>query len=270
MDYNEFKELITDYVLEKLSSEKQEEFELFISDNPQFLSEIDDLKFIANKINDSEIPKPSEKMDTVFYNSLRKHKEKNENFNNSFIKTIKSYFSITNNNELTRQIIYGLAILTIGLFIGYKLNFTANSITKDFNYAISETEKVRSQLVLELIDQPSANKRLQAINEANKLNNATEIVVKALFTTLNNDTNVNVRLASIESLAKYTKNPTVREGLVSSIIKQESPLVQIALADLMVALQEKTSINSMEKLLGQPNIDSTVKQKLQESIQEII
>ncbi len=270
MDYNEFKELISDYVLGKLNSEKEEEFEHFISGNPQYLSEIDDLKFVSNKINDSEIPKPSEKMDAVFYNSLREYKEKNVSFNKSFIEKIKSYFSITNNSGVTRQLIYGLAILTIGLFIGYKLNFTSHSITEDINYAIAETEKVRSQLVLELIEQPSANKRLQAVNEANKLNNATEIVVKALFTTLNNDTNVNVRLASIESLAKYTKNPTVREGLVSSIIKQESPLVQIALADLMVALQEKASVNSMEKLLEQPNIDSTVKQKLQESIQEII
>ncbi len=270
MDYNEFKRLITDYVLDKLSSEKQEEFEHFISDNPQFLSEVDGLKFIVNKINNSEIPEPTEKMDAEFYDLLRAYKEKNASSNNSFIKTIKFYFSTTNNSRLIGQMLYSLAILTVGLFIGYKLNFTTNSNLDTINYAIAETEKVRSKLVLELIEQPSASKRLQAVNEANKLTNATEIVIKALFTTLNNDTNVNVRLAAIESLTKYAKNPTVREDLVKSIIKQESPLVQISLADLMVALQEKTSINSMEKLLEQPNIDSTVKQKIKESIQEII
>jgi len=51
---------------------------------------------------------------------------------------------------------------------------------------------------------------------------------------------------------------------------QDSPLVQIALADLMVALQEKASVESMKQLLEQPNIDRTVKQKLQESINHII
>jgi hypothetical protein len=87
---------------------------------------------------------------------------------------------------------------------------------------------------------------------------------------LNTDTNVNVRLAAVTSLSKYVENPKVREGLVMSITKQESPLVQIALADLMVTLKEKKSINSMETLLQQPDINIHVKQKLEESIKQII
>jgi len=71
-------------------------------------------------------------------------------------------------------------------------------------------------------------------------------------------------------MAKYAETPEVRMELVKSIGLQDSPLVQIALADLMVALQEKTSIESMKELLEKPDIDTTVKQKLEESINHII
>jgi len=87
---------------------------------------------------------------------------------------------------------------------------------------------------------------------------------------LNTDTNVNVRLAAVTSLSKYVDNPKVREGLILSITKQESPLVQIALAELMVTLKEQKSIDSMETLLQKPDINSAVKQKLEESIKQII
>ena len=97
-------------------------------------------------------------------------------------------------------------------------------------------------MVLTLLDQPSANKRLQAVNEVNKLSSVTKTITKALFSTLNNDTNVNVRLSAIEALANYTEIPEVREGLIASIMNQKSPMVQIALADLMVKLQEKKAV----------------------------
>ena len=87
---------------------------------------------------------------------------------------------------------------------------------------------------------------------------------------LNTDSNVNVRLAAVTSLSNYVENPIVREGLVMSIAKQESPMVQIALADLMVKLQEQQSIDSMEELLNKANTNDVVKQKLEESINQII
>jgi len=59
------------------------------------------------------------------------------------------------------------------------------------------------------------------------LNVANQRVIKALFTTLNSDPNINVRLVAIESLAKYAETPEVRMELVKSIELQDAPLVQI-------------------------------------------
>ena len=90
------------------------------------------------------------------------------------------------------------------------------------------------------------------------------------FSTLNNDENVNVRLSAVEALKKYTAIPLVREGLIKSIIHQDSPLVQMELADLMVVLQEKKAVKSFEKLIDKEDVNSSAKEKMKESIESII
>ena len=80
-------------------------------------------------------------------------------------------------------------------------------------------------------------------------------MVTALLSTLNNDPNVNVRLATLEALAPLADDPAVRLGLVHSLTRQDSPLVQSALADVMVQLQERRSVKPLRELLRQANLD---------------
>ena len=88
--------------------------------------------------------------------------------------------------------------------------------------------------------------------------------------TLNNDENVNVRLMTLDALTKLSHNARVREGLVQSITKQDSPLVQSAIADVMVKLQEKKSIKPLQRLLKQDNLNEMVKDKIKQSINQLI
>ena len=134
----------------------------------------------------------------------------------------------------------------------------------------SETEQVREKLVLTLLEQNSANRRLEGVSEANKIGRVDDRVVDALLRTLNNDPNVNVRLAAIESLTNYVENPKVRQGLIQSIPNQESPIIQVTLANLMLALEEKRSIELFKQLLKKPELDTTVKKKIEKTIESII
>jgi hypothetical protein len=77
------------------------------------------------------------------------------------------------------------------------------------------------------------------VSYTSDITHADEKVINALFTTLNNDLNVNVRLVALEALTQFAKDAIVREGLVKSLAVQDSPMVQVALADVMVKLQEK-------------------------------
>ncbi|WP_299136221.1 HEAT repeat domain-containing protein [uncultured Tenacibaculum sp.] len=262
MDYKEYKNTIIDYLSENLSEVKKHEFESFLKVNPQHREEFDQMKSFWS-IEEST-PEPSTAMDVKFYTMLNAEEQKKESV--SLLKRIETFLL----GSVTKQLAYTVVILVAGFFIGKQMTSSSGVSEDSIKYAQKETENVRSQLVLALLEQPSANKRLQAVNEANKLNEVTETIIKALFSTLNNDTNVNVRLSAVEALGNYTDIPIVREGLIASISLQKAPLVQIALADLMVILQEKKAVKSFKKLIEKEDVNESAKEKMKESIQQII
>lgn len=257
-----YKEYIVDYVSGNLSEEEKQVFEKFLTTNSVAKEEVEKEKRLWNELLSSQ-PEPSENMDTAFYKML--HSQEDKEVSTSFLQKIERFFA----SNLSKQLTYGLAVLTLGFFFGKSFQNAQNPSQEIVKSAQKETENVRSQLVLTLLEQPSANKRLQAVNEVNKLSSVTETIIKALFSTLNNDESVNVRLSAVEALKKYTDIPLVREGLVKSIIHQNSPIVQMELADVMVVLQEKKAVKSFKKLIEEKDVNSSAKQKMQESIQNI-
>lgn len=262
MDYNEFKETMIDFLSGNVTEEQSQNFEQFLANNPEYNEEFEATKIFWNG-DEEETPEPTSAMDVKFYTMLNNEIVMKEEI--SLIQKIENFLF----GNLPKQLAYTAVILVIGFFVGNGLNFSQDTIEEDLKVAQQETEEVRSQLVLTLLDQPSANKRLQAVNEVNKLNEVTEKIIRALFSTLNNDPNVNVRLSAIESLKNYTDMPIVREGLVGSIVHQKSPLVQVELADLMVVLQEKKAVESFEKLIKEEDVNISAKQKMEQSIKEI-
>ena len=267
MKSEKFEIWVMDYLSNVLDEDGQIEFKNFLENHPEYQDEFSDLQLTWNQIDSLEVPEPSEKMDEQFYEVLSEHMQKQEKTNENLL----SHFQAFLESLWKPRLAYGMILLLIGLGIGYYMN-SSNKIepTKTTIVSNKETEEVREKLVLTLLEQPSANKRLQGVSEANKFEKVDEEVIKALLKTLNNDPNVNVRLAAIESLTNYIDDPMVREGLVQSIVQQESPMVQITLANLMVALQEKRSIEPFKKLMRSKEQNSSVKQKLENSIQQII
>lgn len=263
MNYEEFQEQLVDYLSGNLTEEETQRFEQFLEDHPEHQSEFDAAQFLW-KGDDQEIPEPTSSMDVKFYTMLTSESKVKETEITWLQKVENLLFG-----SLPKQLAYTVVILVVGFFVGKSFINADSDTNPQIIAAQQETQEVRSQLVLTLLDQPSANKRLQAVNEVNKLDKVTDKVIKALFSTLNNDENVNVRLSAIEALKNYTDIPQVREGLVASIINQKSPIVQIELADLMALLQEKKAVKSFQKLMEDENINVSAKQKMEESIKEI-
>jgi hypothetical protein len=56
---------------------------------------------------------------------------------------------------------------------------------------------------------------------------------------------------------------------VQSLTKQESPLVQVALADVMLKLQEKRSLKPLRQMLLQEGVNDLVKIKIEQTIKEL-
>jgi len=243
MQKEKFEVWMMEYLSDTLGQEGRKEFEKFLQDNPVHKKQFETLGQTWVQMDNIATPEPSEEMDNRFFDMLHTEIDKVENSKT----TSKNWLNSISELLWRPQMAYGILVLCIGLMGGYLMNTNigGEEIPTKIVDITNETEEVREQLVLTLLDQPSANKRLQGINEVGKIAKVDETVIKALLKTLNNDANVNVRLAAIESLTNYLDEPMVREGLVQSIVAQDSPIIQVTLANLMVALQEKESIRNL-------------------------
>ena len=267
MEQEKFDIWMMEYLSDGLEEEARKEFEAFLSGTPEYQEKFEKLNGTWHNLEKIVIPKPSEKMDDLFFDMLHGEIAKSK----ATKVSSRSWLAFVGEIFWKPQMAYGILLLVMGLSLGYILKTDAiNTPVETTVFSNPDTENVREQLVLTLLEQPSANKRLQGISEANKIQKVDEKVISALLQTLNNDTNVNVRLSAIESLTNYLDNPIVREGLVQSIVKQDSPIVQVTLANLMVALQEKKSIEPFKTLMRTKDLEISVKQKLETTIKSII
>ena len=211
MKEDKFEIQAVDFISGSMTEDEARRFEKFLDENSQYREKFNDLQDVWGMMEEIDSPKPSEKMDEAFFEMLSSEmdKERSKRPKNGLPNWLSIVFK--------PQLAYGIFLLALGLGIGYVLAPTAETGPTEILVADNETEEVRQKLVLTLLEQPSANQRLQGVSEANKFENADEIVIKALLQTLNSDSNVNVRLAAIESLTNYVDNPMVRQGLVQSI-----------------------------------------------------
>jgi len=74
---------------------------------------------------------------------------------------------------------------------------------------------------------------------------------------------------ALEALTQYASDASVRERLVKSLAVQDSPMVQVALADVMVQLQEKRSVKELRILLKKEGLNDLVKNKIEQTIKDL-
>lgn len=262
-------EKILDYINGELSVEEKIEFEKMLDQDAQFRKLYEEELNLWNMMTAIEVPAAdTSKAKKQFLNTLDVYKEVSVKAQGvSFIQKLKELWNFQPNLKLS----YAVVLLVVGLGIG--LIFSKRSkLSGDQEIAqlTSEVSEMKQVMMLSLIENPSATERIRAVNMTSEIKNVDDQVIDALLTTLNNDANDNVRLMTLEALIELADNAKVREGLVKSIVKQTSPLMQTAMADAMLKLQEKDSIKSLKKILKQENLNSTVKDKVEDTIQKIL
>lgn len=216
-----------------------------------------------------ETPTPSPEMKTRFHAMLDTFKaeeeEKKERFYIKFIEQFKQVFTY----KPAYNWAYAVVILALGGLIGFYAKTNDNQIVASKNEIeklSSEVQDMKQMMMLTMLKNPTATERLKAVSYTQELNTVDDKIIDALLTTLNSDHDPNVRLVTVEALVELADNPKVRKGLVLSLLKQDSPLVQVALADAMVRLQEKSSVKQFKKLLQKENLNDAVKGKIEHTI----
>lgn len=132
---------------------------------------------------------------------------------------------------------------------------------------------MKSALMYGSVQQASASERISAVYSSSRLQQGNPQldaeITDILIYTMNNDQNVNVRLAAAEALFKFRTEPRIGKALTNSLAQQNDPLMQITLIDMLVEMKQKSALNEMQKMLLRAETQDVVKQRLESSIAEL-
>jgi HEAT repeats len=260
MEQNRIDELVAKYNEGVADPAEVQQLEKLIEAGQAELTQLRSLDRLEEQVMSMEVPATSLAMDDKFYAMLAKEKKKQSP---SFAFEFPSF------SWLAPRLAFALVLIAVGFGGGYLSNGSAKA---DANViALSQQlDELKETMMLSMLEKESASDRLKAVSLTSGMDQVSQKVTTALFETLNNDPSVNVRLSALDAIIPYSKEVKVRSELIRSIGLQDSPLVQVALAELMVKLQEKKSVKEFEKILRDDKTPDDVKDRIKESINILI
>jgi anti-sigma factor RsiW len=155
---------------------------------------------------------------------------------------------------------WSAALLVAGLGAGQWLG-QRDRARADLAGLQDEVHHMRQLVTLSLLEQQSASERLRGVDYSSRVDQSDTQVLAALLHAVNHDPNVNVRLAAVDALRKFAGNPSVKGTLDQSLVKQDSPMVQLALIDFMVDTRDKNAVPALAALERSAAADKNVKEK---------
>ena len=268
MDCEKARTYLVDWLANQMEATERSQLEGHLLGCSECGEELNVLRRVWQTMGEMPVPEPSEQLPIRFYAMLGEYKALESR---SRQPAASSWFRRWQ-PEVLYRLAYSVGLLTIGLAVGYGLSAHNPGVSyqQQIRALSGEVQQMREIMLFALIENPSASERLRAVGYTKNIERVDERVVDALLGTLNHDPNVNVRLVTLEALSGLAANPRVRQGLVRAIARQESPLVQSALVDLMVELREKRSVEGLRQLLRDKDLNVSVKTKIENGISLLV
>jgi len=160
------------------------------------------------------------------------------------------------------------ALLLVGVCLG-RYVAEPRGASPDVARLQGQVESLRQLVTLSLLQEQSPSSRLRGVTYSYQMAQPDAQVEQALLYAVNHDSNVNVRLSAVDALEKYAANPRIRRALADAVPVQDSPLVQIALVDLLVQLNDKEAAPALRKLAQDAQADNQVRQHAAWAIQRM-
>ena len=133
----------------------------------------------------------------------------------------------------------------------------------------TQIESLRQLVTLSLLKEQSPSARLRGVTYSYQVAQNDPQVEQELLRTVNHDSNINVRLSAVDAIAKFAQKAEVRHALADSISVQDSPLVQVAIIDLLSQLNDKDAQPALRKLIADKDTDESVKQRASAALQKL-
>jgi HEAT repeat protein len=247
MKCEEIEGLIIDYLENKLEPGQIAGIEKHLETCEKCLDDFKDIQEVLKLMSLEEMKKPDDSLRINFYhmlhNEIRRSREQKaeQSVHAGGYRPLKRVYRIA----------AGILIIICSAFAGMIFNSQINASrqNQELSQLKSEINELRKTALISMLRDQSSSYRIEAVNYAEELEKPDENVIRALVSTLNNDKNVNVRLAAAYALAKYPAVQSVRDSLVKSLPKQSDPILQVTLINILVEMREKNALKPIEQII---------------------
>ena len=162
-------------------------------------------------------------------------------------------------------VVWSAALLVVGIFSGNYFGsvpiLRSSADREEIKAMHTELANMKQMVVLSMLQQQSASERLQAVSYSRREDQLDPQVMSALVHTLRYDGSVDVRLSALDALSRHGAQPQVHKGVVDALQEQQSPLVQVALIDLMLEWRDPDAAERLRNFVQTPNLNPAVKQR---------
>jgi hypothetical protein len=164
---------------------------------------------------------------------------------------------------------FAACMMVIGLICGYSLSGSGRNL-QEMTQLREEVRGLSNLLTVSLLHQESASERLKGVSWSYRLGGDDPEISAALVYTMKHDRNVNVRLAALDALARDISDSAVRREIIQAFPGQPSPLMQIALVDLLVQINDREAREVLQQAMNKPGLNSEVRDRIKQGIQQIL
>jgi hypothetical protein len=270
MKCEEIQGLLSEYIDNYLDDKDRILVDEHLSSCEACSKEFEEIESLFLGLKDMELEEPSENVRNSFYNminsyTLGMHNRIKLSLHEKALNWIDSWWP----KRPVVQFAVTMSVLIIGLATGLKMN-VKNESEKQIVQLRTDMNQMRQTVMSSLLNQSSVTERIKGLTMTGRLENVDSQFLSTLLLLLNSDTDVNVRLAAINALSKYTDNEYVRQELVKSLGLQSSPLVQISLIDLLSSIQENDSYPTLMRMIENPETNDPVKKRAKKALTRLV
>jgi hypothetical protein len=264
MNCQRMNDLLADYLAAELDEKTLADVHAHLAGCAACREELESLSAIWTKLGVLPREQPSAALRSRFYEMLEAYKEglKKSGPVSKPLQSISSWLSRLMPRRPAYQLALALVLIIAGLGSGYLLNVRSRSSARTEVAGLrQEIDEMRRTVAVSLLKQASPSERLMGVSWSAQLERPGDEIIGALLEILDYDRNVNVRLAAIDALYLFSDHPEVKEGLVRSLARQTSPLIQLSLIDLLVGIRERKAAEALGRLIQDEKLNPKVKKR---------
>ena len=259
---------MVDYLDNNLETGERQEIEKHLETCERCLDELKDSQQILNLISKEEIVKPDESLRINFYHMLHSEIQKAEEQKTILLKQPEvAWFSLSR-----YRVAAGIALLIGGTFLGMLIHsgFSNSVASNELKQLHSEVSDLKKATMFTMLKDESSSDRIQAVRYVEELDKPDQNVIDVLVKTLNNDKNVNVRMAAAYALSKFADQRIVCDSLVKSLSLQSDPILQVTLINILAERKEKSALKPIQEIIANRSTMKEVRAVAQNSLRVLM